>query len=290
MNILSSKKTHPTSDGAGVKLTRVHGFDDHFLNPFLMVDQIISDDMSEIKEGFPAHPHRGFETLTYLKQGAFSHKDSMGNTGSIQSGGAQWMSAGSGVIHSEMPEDSDSPVRGFQLWLNLPAKDKMKTPEYQDVQSDEMPWIDFNGAKVKVIGGDIDINQQTLKGPLQSLPANISVVDIELEPNTQLNIDSKNRKTMILVYKGHLQDSTKPKDSSKPQDSLRQVLLNVDPQDLVLKSADQKVELLLLVGEPINEPVAHYGPFVMNTQDEIDQAVNDYNNGTLVQEQPKINS
>ena len=283
MNILSSKKTHPTSDGAGVKLTRVHGFDDQFLNPFLMVDQIISDDMAEIKEGFPAHPHRGFETLTYLKQGAFSHKDSMGNTGNIRSGGAQWMSAGSGVIHSEMPAyieggsgSLNSNIRGFQLWLNLPAKDKMKTPEYQDVQSDEMLWVDFDGAKVKIIGGVININQQTLKGPLQSLPANISVVDIELEPNKQLNIDTQNRKTMILVYNGQLQDTQS------------QVLLNVDPQDLVIKSADQKVELLLLVGEPINEPVAHYGPFVMNTQDEIDQAVNDYNNGTLVQEQPKI--
>ncbi|BCE03399.1 pirin family protein [Marinicellulosiphila megalodicopiae] len=276
MKILSSKKTHPSSDGAGVKLTRVHGFDDHFLNPFLMVDQIISDDISEIKEGFPSHPHRGFETLTYLKQGVFSHKDSMGNIGSITSGGVQWMSAGSGVIHSEMPENFDSQVRGFQLWLNLPAKDKMKTPEYQDVQKDEMPWIDFDGAKVKIIGGSLVINQQTIVGPLQTLPANISVVDIELEPYSKLNVDTQNRKTMLLIYKGKLNDSPS------------QVLLNVDPQDLILNCADEKVELLLLVGEPINEPVVHYGPFVMNTQKEIDQAINDYKNGILVQEQPII--
>ena len=276
MKVLSQKKTHPSSDGAGVKLTRVHGFDDHFLNPFLMVDQIITDVASDIQEGFPAHPHRGFETLTYLKSGAFSHQDSMGNKGSIRSGGAQWMSAGSGVIHSEMPENFDGSVRGFQLWINLPAKDKMKTPEYQDVQNDEMPWVEFEGAKVKVIGGNIDVNQQTLKGVLQSLPANVTVADIELDANSELHLDTNNRKTMILVYKGKLK-------GSEPQ-----VLLNLDSNNIVLETDSEPTEILVLVGEPINEPVAHYGPFVMNTNEEIEQAVNDYNNGNLVQAKPLI--
>ena len=278
MIILAQKNTHPTSDGAGVKLTRVHGLNDHFLDPFLLIDQIKSDDSKEINKGFPPHPHRGFETLTYLKQGAFSHKDSMGNTGKIQSGGAQWMSAGSGVIHSEMPEKFESQTVGFQLWINLPAKNKMKRPEYQDVKNTEMPWVKFSGAKVKVIGGNIQINKQQLSGPLQSLPANISVVDIELDAQQTLDIDTQNRKTMLLVYKGKLKDAKS------------NTVLNVEAKKLKLEADDKKTELLLLVGEPINEPIAHYGPFVMNSQKEIDQAVNDYNNGTLVQEQPDIKS
>ena len=223
--------------------------------------------------GFPPHPHRGMETLTYLRKGALIHKDHMGNRGEIRSGGAQWMSAGRGIIHSEMPELDQGGLHGFQLWINLPAKDKMSAPDYRDVPQSEIPVVTLDsGGEVRVLAGDWQIEDKQVTGPLDKLAANASYLDVTLPEGSELTLPvASGKRAIVYVYKGELVTG-----QTLPEKPL--LIYSTHGEELVLQ-AKSNANLLVLTGDPILEPVAHYGPFVMNTQEEIEQAIKDYNSG-----------
>ncbi|MDF1764627.1 MAG: pirin family protein [Oleibacter sp.] len=269
-NILPS---HPTSDGDGVKIRRLALFNERLTDPFLMLDELVSDDEADYMGGFPPHPHRGMETLTYLRKGALHHKDHLHNRGEIRSGGAQWMSAGSGIIHSEMPELDGGGLHGFQLWINLPAKDKMSAPKYRDVPATEIPKITLdNGVVVSVIAGHWPIADQILNGPLDDLSSNSGYLDVYLPAQTSITIPiPQGQRAIAYVYEGKL--TTQPDAPAKAL-----LVYGLEGEDIVFTSNTDS-RFLLLCGTPILEPVAHYGPFVMNTHEEIEQAIKDYNSG-----------
>ena len=266
--------SHPSADGAGVKIQRVHGFRNNGLDPFLMLDEIRSDNPDDYGAGFPAHPHRGIETLTYMRQGGFVHEDHMGNKGQIQSGESQWMSAGRGVIHSEMPLQKDGLMHGFQLWLNLPAKDKMKDPDWQDISREQLPWQPVSSGEIKVIAGSFNIDNETVTGHLQQLPGNAAVADLNLHAGASTEIRlAADRPLLIYIYEGEL--------TIGQQRATTRQMIRITAEDTLQMSSGEGAGVLLLNGTPIQESVAHYGPFVMNTQAEIDQAIRDYQAGTL---------
>jgi len=267
-------QSHPSSDGAGVKIQRVHGFRDNGLDPFLMLDEILSDNPNDYGSGFPAHPHRGIETLTYIRHGGFEHQDHLGNKGGVQGGEAQWMSAGRGIIHSEMPLQKDGLMHGFQLWLNLPASLKMKDPDWKDVGQEQLPWHPLDNAELKVIGGDICLEGKQFQGPLQQLPGHATVADLCLKAGADLKLDNDHERTLLIyVYEGELTLNGSALTTRQ--------MAKVTAADQVQISSANGAGALLLSGVPLQEPVAHYGPFVMNTQAEIDQAIRDYQRGTL---------
>jgi hypothetical protein len=264
--------SHPTSDGDGVKIRRVALFDQPVADPFLMLDELSSDNPDDFIGGFPPHPHRGMETLTYLRHGSLEHRDHMGNRGMINSGGAQWMSAGRGVIHSEMPAREMQQLHGFQLWINIPAKDKMQAPKYRDVSVAEIPLItQSNGMQVRVIAGQWQIEGNNIQGPLTDLAAHAGYLDIELPAGSSLSLLTQAEQNVVaFVYQGQLQ--TQP---LAPEKSL---LVFGKGEQLIL-NAQSDTKLLLLSGNTIGEKIVHYGPFVMNSIEEIEQAIQDYNAG-----------
>ena len=264
--------SHPTSDGDGVKIRRVALFDQPVADPFLMLDELSSDIPDDFIGGFPPHPHRGMETLTYLRHGSLEHRDHMGNRGMINSGGAQWMSAGRGVIHSEMPAREMQQLHGFQLWINIPAKDKMQAPKYRDVSVAEIPLItQSNGMQVRVIAGQWQIEGNNIQGPLTDLAAHAGYLDIELPAGSSLSLPTPAEQNVVaFVYQGQLQ--TQP---LAPEKSL---LVFGKGEQLIL-NAQSDTKLLLLSGNTIGEKIVHYGPFVMNSIEEIEQAIQDYNAG-----------
>ncbi len=264
--------SHPTSDGDGVKIRRVALFDQPVADPFLMLDELSSDNPDDFIGGFPPHPHRGMETLTYLRHGSLEHRDHMGNRGMINSGGAQWMSAGRGVIHSEMPAREMQQLHGFQLWINIPAKDKMQAPKYRDVSVAEIPLItQSNGMQVRVIAGQWQIEGNNIQGPLTDLAAHAGYLDIELPAGSSLSLPTPAEQNVVaFVYQGQLQ--TQP---LAPEKSL---LVFGQGEQLIL-NAQSDTKLLLLSGNTIGEKIVHYGPFVMNSIEEIEQAIQDYNAG-----------
>ena len=264
--------SHPTSDGDGVKIRRVALFDQPVADPFLMLDELSSDNPDDFIGGFPPHPHRGMETLTYLRHGSLEHRDHMGNRGMINSGGAQWMSAGRGVIHSEMPAREMQQLHGFQLWINIPAKDKMQAPKYRDVSAAEIPLItQSNGMQVRVIAGQWQIEGNNIQGPLTDLAAHAGYLDIELPAGSSLSLLTPAEQNVVaFVYQGQLQ--TQP---LAPEKSL---LVFGKGEQLIL-NARSDTKLLLLSGNTIGEKIVHYGPFVMNSIEEIEQAIQDYNAG-----------
>ena len=266
-------RSYPSSDGDGVKIRRLALFNQRDADPFLMLDELVSDDEADYMGGFPPHPHRGMETLTYLRKGALIHKDHMGNRGEIRSGGAQWMSAGRGIIHSEMPELDQGGLHGFQLWINLPAKDKMSAPDYRDVPQSEIPVVALNtGGEVRVLAGDWYIEDQQVEGPLDKLAANASYLDVSLTQGEILTLPvTSGKRAIVYVYKGQL--ATGQSLTEKPL-----LIYSTQGEELVFK-AESDANFLVLTGDPILEPVAHYGPFVMNTHEEIEQAIKDYNSG-----------
>jgi redox-sensitive bicupin YhaK (pirin superfamily) len=266
-------RSYPSSDGDGVKIRRLALFNQRDADPFLMLDELVSDDEADYMGGFPPHPHRGMETLTYLRKGALIHKDHMGNRGEIRSGGAQWMSAGRGIIHSEMPELDQGGLHGFQLWINLPAKDKMSAPDYRDVPQSEIPVVTLdNGGEVRVLAGDWQIENKQVTGPLDKLAANASYLDVTLPEGSELTLPvASGKRAVVYVYKGELVTG-----QTLPEKPL--LIYSTHGEELVLR-AESNANLLVLTGTPILEPVAHYGPFVMNTQEEIEQAIKDYNSG-----------
>lgn len=268
--------SRPSSDGDGVKIKRLSLFNQHLTDPFLMLDELGSDNPNDYIGGFPPHPHRGMETLTYLRHGRLTHRDHLGNTGLITSGGVQWMSAGKGIIHSEMPALELDRLQGFQLWINLAAADKMSEPKYRDVPSEALTHIKLdNGITIHVIAGEWTIDGQIATGPLSTLAADVHFLDIELPAHSQLTLPVVNdHQVMAYVYEGQL--TTTPTSSNGH-------LLIFDHQGEVHIKTEHNAGLLLLTGRPLREPVVHYGPFVMNSTEQIEQAIKDYNAGLFGQ-------
>jgi hypothetical protein len=267
----------PTSDGAGVKLTRVLAQPlQRRLDPFLMLDAFGTDNPQDYIGGFPDHPHRGFETITYMIAGRMRHRDSAGHEGLLQNGGVQWMTAGRGVIHSELPEQEDGRMEGFQLWLNLAAKDKMRAPWYRDIQSAEIPeFTTADGVKVRVIAG----HSHGIDGAMQREVTEPLYLDLEIPAGvmfTQALPASHN--AFVYVYRGELEIS----GARVPLQRMAILKTNADSDGVVLKAA-VPTRALLIAGKPLGEPIAQHGPFVMNTNDEIFQAVRDYQSGKFAQ-------
>jgi quercetin 2,3-dioxygenase len=264
----------PTSDGAGVKLTRVIGQPGlDMLDPFLMLDEFRSDQASDYLAGFPNHPHRGFETVTYMLAGRMRHGDNQGNSGLLTAGSVQWMTAGRGIVHSEMPEQEDGLMWGFQLWVNLPAKDKMTAPRYQDIAPERIPEVELApGVSVRVIAGEAG----GVKGPVEAEATAAVYLDLRLEAGAAVELPlPRGHNAFAYVYAGQAQIGDGPSS-----ELLRGDLGVLGNGDVVRVSAPQAAARLIVVaGRPFNEPVAKYGPFVMNTQQQIVQAVEDFRAG-----------
>jgi redox-sensitive bicupin YhaK (pirin superfamily) len=262
-------------DGAGVKINRVltQGLQRR-LDPFLMLDAFGSDKPGDYIAGFPEHPHRGFETVSYMIKGSMRHRDSAGNEGLITDGGVQWMTAGRGVAHSEMPEQTDGLMEGFQLWLNLPAKDKMTAPWYRDIPSEEIPrFTTDTGATVQVIAGE----SHGVAGAVQRAHTEPLYLDIELAANATFDqLLPPGHNAFIYVFRGQV-----VVDEHCVTQSRMAILANNADADGVRIVAAQPSRVILIAGRPLNEPIAQYGPFVMNTQDELRQAVEDFRAGTF---------
>lgn len=272
----------PTSDGAGVKLQRSIGqVASMRLDPFLMLDEFSSSNADDYIAGFPDHPHRGFETVTYMLDGHMLHRDHLGNQGDLKSGGAQWMTAGRGIIHSEMPQQESGRMRGFQLWINLPANEKMKPAGYRDIQPDEIPELTLaNGGKIRVIAGIAENGHQVVQGAIQGISTEPLFLDVRLPANTTFsNPVAPGHNAFIYPYEGHVEIG--------PSSARR----SIGPQTAGVLSAGDNIELesgaepaafLVLAAKPLLEPVLQYGPFVMNTREQIEQAIYDYQHDQLV--------
>jgi redox-sensitive bicupin YhaK (pirin superfamily) len=264
-----------TSDGAGVKLTRVLTQDlQRRLDPFLMLDAFGTDNPGDYIGGFPDHPHRGFETVTYMIAGRMRHRDSAGNEGLLTNGGVQWMTAGRGVIHSEMPEQENGRMEGFQLWLNLAAKDKLRPAWYRDIPSASIPELQRPGATVRVIAGE----SHGVAGAMQRDVTEPLYLDIHLEAGASFAQPLPERhNAFVYVYRGSLEIGGRQVARQRMA-----ILANTPGSDgVVLVAGAEPARALLIAGQPLAEPIAQYGPFVMNTRDELMQAVNDYQRGTL---------
>ncbi len=261
-------KSIPASDGAGVKLRRSLGQSPHTrLDPFLMLDEFSSDDATDYIAGFPAHPHRGFETVTYILDGHMLHEDHLGNKGNLKSGGVQWMTAGRGIIHSEMPQQDRGRMRGFQLWINLPAKDKMKPANYKDLQASDIPEVELpGGGKVRVIAGEY----RGASAPVKWTATDATYLDVHLPAGGTFETPVKEGySAFAYAYEGALEDVES-----------HAAAVFSSSGDISLKTAGG-AKFLLLAARPIGEPVVQYGPFVMNTREEIEQAIRDYQSGRL---------
>jgi len=288
-------RSKPTIEGAGVHLKRAFGFSEvPLFDPFLLLDDFRSDKPEYYIKGFPWHPHRGIETITYVLSGDVEHGDSMGNKGVIKSGDVQWMTAGSGVIHQEMPKgDKQGRMSGFQLWANLPASHKMMDPRYRDVKSSQIPEVSLeNGSTVKIICGDV----KGVKGPVQDIVTGPEYLDFTMHAGTGL-IHSTQPGHTVLAYiiegKGYFCKEKNPfaydaeganyfDIDRKPFAVNGDLILFGDGEQVAVTTEDEPVRFLLVSGKPLREPVAWYGPIVMNTQEELRTAFDDYNNGTFI--------
>jgi quercetin 2,3-dioxygenase len=262
-----------TSDGAGVRLTRVLAQPlQQRLDPFLMLDAFGTDNPQDYVGGFPDHPHRGFETITYMIAGRMRHRDSAGHEGLLQNGGVQWMTAGRGVIHSELPEQEDGRMEGFQLWLNLAAKDKMRAPWYRDIQSAEIPeFATATGVKVRVIAG----HSHGIDGAVEREVTEPLYLDLEIPAGaTFMQALPPSHNAFVYVYRGDLEIA----GTRLPAHRMA-ILDNDVGSDGVVLRASTATRALLIAGKPLGEPIAQYGPFVMNSDEEIFQAVQDYQSG-----------
>ncbi|HHF3017640.1 pirin family protein [Vibrio diabolicus] len=266
-------QSQPTADGDGVKIRRVAGFNNASFSPFLMMDELKSDDRADYVGGFPPHPHRGIETLTYMLKGHFQHRDHMDNVGELRSGGAQWMAAGRGVIHSEMPIMQEGELHGFQIWINQPAKNKMAPAQYHDFQPETITEFETQSSGVvRLIAGHLTINNERIQGPLTETGVAATVADWRAMVGHALNLTTEqDHNMMIYVYKGRVQ--LKDREINQGEMAI------LSKGEWVELQAEKKSGALIFIGEPINEPVVHYGPFVMNSMEEIEQAIQDYNSG-----------
>jgi redox-sensitive bicupin YhaK (pirin superfamily) len=266
-----------TSDGAGVKLTRVLTQDlQRRLDPFLMLDAFGSDDAADYIAGFPDHPHRGFETVTYMIAGRMRHRDSAGHEGLLESGGVQWMTAGRGVIHSEIPQQEAGVMEGFQLWLNLPARDKMQPPWYRDFRHDELPrFVTGDGVAVTVLAGE----SQGVGGAVRREATAPLYLDLHLPAGARFEQAlPAGHNAFVYVYRG----SVGIAGQAVPVQRMAILGNEAEADGVVIEAAgDEPARVLLIAGQPLHEPIAQYGPFVMNTQEEIYQALSDYRSGRL---------
>ncbi|TBW58848.1 pirin family protein [Marinobacter halodurans] len=265
-----------TSDGAGVRIKRSLGQHPSVrLDPFLMLDEFGSADAADYIAGFPSHPHRGFETVTYMIEGHMLHEDHLGNRGDLRNGGVQWMTAGRGIIHSEMPQQEEGIMRGFQLWLNLPAAEKMTDAGYRDIQPEQIPDIAFDGGRIKLIAGELTIDGENRRGAVADRSTQPIYADIHLDAGGQVTLPvPEGHNGMLYLYEG---------DARLGDTALQRSAANVlgDGDRITVTAGADGAQLLLIAGKPIGEPIVQYGPFVMNTREEIEQALQDYRDGRL---------
>ena len=263
-----------TTDGAGVKLKRSIGLEPNYFDPFLMLDEFGSENKDDYIEGFPPHPHRGIETVTYMLAGDFEHKDSTGGKGRMTAGDVQWMKTGSGIIHSEMPAMKEGRLHGFQLWINMPAKMKMSKPEYHYIDADQMTLHKDDEKQVKVIAGKFE----NLEGPIMGHNLDPIYFDIELKKGKKFDFEiPSTHNSFIYLIEGEIKIGDKIHDKVKGS-----TLILLTRGENLKVSALSNTKFLLVSGKPIGEQIARGGPFVMNTKQEILQAVEDYHNGTFV--------
>ncbi len=267
----------PTSDGAGVKLLRVLTQDlQRRLDPFLMLDYFHSDNPDDYLAGFPDHPHRGFETVTYMLDGRMRHRDNAGNEGLLTAGGVQWMTAGRGIVHSELPEQENGMMQGFQLWVNLPGKNKMTEPGYRDIPAGDIPvTTTAAGVTVKVIAGE----SQGVAGPVQKPDTEPLYLDLHLPAGASFEQAlPADRNVFVYVYEG----TALVGGRGQPVKTRQMAVLETrSERDGVTVRTEVPTRLLLIAGKPLREPIAQWGPFVMNTREEIEQAVDDFRSGRL---------
>ena len=288
-------KSKPVIEGAGVHLKRAFGFGKvPLFDPFLLLDDFRSENPEHYIKGFPWHPHRGIETITYVLQGDVEHGDSMGNKGDISSGDVQWMTAGSGIIHQEMPKgDADGKMEGFQLWANLPAVQKMMDPRYRDIKSSQIPEVQLdNGTKIKIISGRLGNAQ----GPVRDIVINPEYIDVAVPAHTEFTHPTRQGHTVfayVIDGRGYFCREKKPftyeveginyfdmqRDPFLENETL---VLFEDGDHISVSTEDEAVRFLLISGKPLNEPVAWQGPIVMNTQEELKIAFEEYRKGTFV--------
>ena len=271
------------TEGAGVTVHRSLGTTAlKHLDPFLMLDHFGSDDPEQYIAGFPDHPHRGFITLTYMLDGHMEHRDSMGNRGDLRAGGVQWMKAASGVIHSEMPQQSNGLMRGFQLWINLPAAQKMSDPAYQEFATEAIPEVVEAGVKVRLLAGEYGEKHGVIDDPHTEL----LYLDVELQPNTVFAMPlAAEKRGFIYVYVGEAQIEVNGNAQTLPSHSLN--LLGAGDQ-VQLTAGTAGARLILVAGRPIGEAIVQYGPFVMNSREEVEQAMRDYRDGSLVRARAEV--
>jgi hypothetical protein len=276
--VISIVTGQPTSEGAGVRLTRTIGTRelDH-LDPFLLLDEFKSDRADDYLAGFPDHPHRGFETVTYMLAGAMRHEDHSGNRGDLAAGSVQWMTAGRGIVHSEMPRQTDGLMWGFQLWVNLPARDKMMPPRYQDIPPSAIPEVVLaDDVRARVIAGEV----AGLRGPVDGIVTEPLYLDITMAPGARVSPPLPAGHTAFAyVYDGRVTFGP-PEDPREV--TAGQLAVLGDGDGVSAATGDIGVRFLVLAARPLREPIARYGPFVMNTREEIVQAVEDYRRGAFV--------
>jgi hypothetical protein len=270
-----------TSDGAGVRLRRSFGSHSALrLDPFLLFDEFGTDNPDDYIAGFPPHPHRGFETVTYMIDGHMRHEDHLGNVGELKSGGVQWMTAGRGIIHSEMPQQDRGRMRGFQLWINLPARDKMQPARYRDVPAAEIPAIELSsGGRLKLIAGRIAIDGKAVVAPLNAVPESMATdplyVDVTLPAGASLELPvNAGHNAFIYPFEGEVSVA----GERVPQHSAAML---TDGDRVTVTAEAEGARFVLVAGRPLGEPVVQYGPFVMNTREEIEQALADFRAGHL---------
>ncbi|WP_051748196.1 pirin family protein [Nevskia soli] len=277
-------ESQPTSDGAGVKLRRSLGSQRGMhVDPFLMLDEFYSDDPNDYLAGFPSHPHRGFETVTYMLDGHMRHEDHLGNRGDLAPGSVQWMTAARGIIHSEMPQQSEGRMRGFQLWINLPSKEKMKPAGYRDIPATEIPVVELaNGGRVKIIAGTFANGGKDISGPVngsRKLSTDPLYLDVHLPAGAEFNAPlTVGHNAFLYAYEGSAKVGTGEKARQLPH---RAAGVLSDGDSVQVQAGPEGVRFLLLAAKPLREPVVQYGPFVMNTREEIEQALADYRDGKL---------
>jgi redox-sensitive bicupin YhaK (pirin superfamily) len=285
----------PHTEGAGVKLRRAFGFGNTSeFDPFLLFDDFRNENPNDYLAGFPWHPHRGIETITYVLAGNVAHGDSLGNRGSLGAGDVQWMTAGSGIMHQEMPQgDAQGRMHGFQLWANLPSSLKMTAPRYQDIAAADIPEVvDDDGTRVRVIVGDFWGKQ----GPVEGVAADPQYIDVSVPPGTRkrLKVDTtRHAFAYVFAGAGTFRDASNPRgvltEATDGSDAVRRdeagnrsLVLFDSGDEVVVQAGDEGIRFLLVSGKPLEEPVAWYGPIVMNTQDQLRQAISELRDGTFI--------
>lgn len=270
-------KGENTVDGAGVQLIRVIGKPDvEDFDPFLMLDAFDSDNPETYIKGFPWHPHRGIETVTYLLEGEIQHGDSIGNSGVITDGDCQWMTAGSGIIHQEMPQAAPK-MLGTQLWINLPAKDKMTVPKYRDFKQADIPLVETDHSSVRVIAGEY----HDAKGPMEEITVQPTYLDVSINPHGSFTFETDSQNTLfIYIISG---SAILPAENNRELSAKRAVLFD-EGEELNLKAGDKTLQFLLFSGKPLNEPIEWGGPIVMNTKEELQLAFREIKEGTFIKE------